>query len=128
MRIRFIVPVEILNSDFSWNEYIAARAEGKNYPVPRTLPMPAGFESTEPDDWIHCVPGDFNAPARAVPLDEESRAKVNEWMKARSGKLEDIREQLKRAPRNKEEKEAQKALREAYADELGLDEKKKSPA
>lgn len=95
MRCRTLVPVKIRNPLWNESAAAAARQSGAAYVEPSTLDVDAGYELSGPDCWIHCCPGDLNAPPIAEPLDDECREAVRVWMQDRRPRaLEEIKNAL----------------------------------
>lgn len=80
MKCRFLIATKPLNHEWSQEAFDAARDAGTTYDVPRHLSFGPGYEKEDPLAWIHCCPGEMNAPAIAEPADDECRAKVKVWM------------------------------------------------
>ncbi len=57
-------------------------------------PLPVGTEIEHVDAWKLCLSGFRNAPPRAEPADEETKAKVDEFLKKRAPVKSALRSQM----------------------------------
>ena len=118
MKAELIVDGKARNPLYSPSEHAAAQKRGEDYPFERLMVVPAGTVIEDQNAWLHCVPGEMNAPAKAKPVDDECREKVRDWMEEkRPIELEKIRlmarpDNLKRM--SKKAREHVKDLAEAY--------------
>jgi hypothetical protein len=95
MRCRFIVPVKVLNPQWSENDFHAARDRGEKYTIPQWLDTDPGYEIEGPDAWLHCCPGEMNSAPRAEAVDDECKEAVRVWMEdKRPGQILLIKAQL----------------------------------
>lgn len=94
------------------------------------IEVEAGYEFEDHQAWIHCCPGDLNAPPRAEPVDDECRAKVHEWMTVhRPAGIQVIKAQLEQIDLIKDPKDRERllAMGKAYG-LIGSDAKKQKAA
>jgi hypothetical protein len=95
MKCRFLSAVRILNPAWSQAAANAATDAGTVYDVSQTLEFAPGYVVEDPQAWIHCCPGEMNAPPIAEPADEQCAAAVREWMeKQRPAGIAQLKAQL----------------------------------
>jgi hypothetical protein len=86
MKCKFLKPMQVVNPMWSDADASAAARAKIPYHVPQLIDVGAGFEVEDPQAWIHCCPGEFNAPAIAVAADDECREAVRVWMEEKRPK------------------------------------------
>lgn len=102
-----------------WNETEAAQARLTNqkYPHSDLIEVGPGYVLDDPDCWIHCCPGELNAPPIAEPADDECREAVRYWMEQkRPVAIQQIRVALANIEhiRNPDDKKRLLAMGRAY--------------
>lgn len=129
MKCRLLNAMRIMNP--AWSEAAAneAKAKGEKYNIPFEIDVAAGFEISDPQAWIHCCPGDLNAPPIAEPADAECVEAVRVWMEEkRPAAIAAIKAQLDQIDKvtNPEDKKRLLAMGKAYG--LLGDKKQAAPA
>lgn len=117
MKATLITPQKVLNPLWNQAEQLTATRAGKQYPVPQWIDVDAGYVLTGDDCWIHCCPGDTNAPPIAEPADAECAARVREFMaKQRPEGIAQIKQALENlsAYKNPDDKARLMQLGRAY--------------
>ncbi len=117
MKCRLLRPTMIFNPLWSEAESRKASEKGVPYEVPMEIEVAAGFELSDGQAWIHCCPGDLNAPPIAEPADDECVAAVRDWMEnKRPAAIAAIKAQLDQIDKitNPEDKKRLLAMGKAY--------------
>lgn len=117
MKCRLIRPTMIFNPLWSEAEARKASAKGVPYEVPMEIEVGAGFELSDDQAWIHCCPGDMNAPPIAEPADDDCVEAVRVWMEVkRPAAIAAIKAQLDQIDKitNQEDKKRLLAMGKAY--------------
>ena len=87
MKAALKAATEIVNPLFDERLANKAKKAGLKYSVPQMLQVAAGHVISDPEVWINCCPGLFNAEPTHVPADEECRQKVLWFMETRRPEL-----------------------------------------
>ena len=119
MKCKFLKPMRVTNPMWSDADASAAARAQMPYHVPQLIDVGAEFEVEDPQAWIHCCPGEFNAPAIATPADDECREAVRVWMEEKRPKqIALIKAQVEQISMIKETRDRQHLL--AMAEAYGL--------
>lgn len=127
MKCKLLAATLIANPLWSQAALDKARSMRVPYTVPPEIEVAAGYVLTDPNAWVHCCPGDLNAPPIAEPADEECVVAVREWMEVkRPVAIAAIAAQLEQIEmiKNPEDKKRLLAMGKAY----GLLGRKENPA
>lgn len=117
MKCKLLAATLIANPLWSQAALDKARSMRVPYTVPPEIEVSAGYVLTDPNAWVHCCPGDLNAPAIAEPADDECVAAVREWMEVkRPAAIAAIAAQLEQIDMitNAEDKKRLMAMGKAY--------------
>lgn len=128
MKCRLLRDQILLNPMFSDRDRKLAEESGLPYEVPRTFEVGAGYVIEDPQAWIHCCPGDLNAPPIAEAADDECAEAVRVWMEEkRPAAIAQIKAQLDNIQfvKNPDDKERLLAMGRAYG-LIGSDKPKKA--
>lgn len=119
MKCKFIKPMKLQNPMWSDADASAAARAKVPYHVPQQINVEAGFVIEDDQAWIHCCPGEFNAPAIAVPADDECIEAVRVWMEEKRPKqIALIKAQVEQIHMIKDPRDKQHLL--AMAEAYGL--------
>lgn len=88
MKCRLKQQADVPNPLYDLKIHRAAVRNGRTYPHRPTMTVDAGYVLSGANVWIHCCPGLYNAEPIAVPVDDECRTAVIEFMlKTRPARL-----------------------------------------
>lgn len=117
MKCKLLRPTLVMNPVWSEAEAREASAKGVPYLVPAEVEVAAGYELSGDQAWIHCCPGDLNAPPIAEPSDAECVEAVRVWMEVkRPAAIAAIKAQLDQIDKvtNPDDKKRLLAMGKAY--------------